>query len=84
MINKFCYFDCQFVDDVRVLIRREKVLFLLVDLLGQDRDDIVCYLVFVLRNLVIDDNNKVLIGKQIGIMLLVYVCIEIINNIQGF
>lgn len=34
-----------------------------MDLLGQDRDDIVCHSALALRNLAIDENNKALIGK---------------------
>ncbi|XP_034312898.2 catenin delta-1 isoform X3 [Magallana gigas] len=56
-----CYW--KFADDARALIRREKALPSLVDLLGQDRDDIVCHSALALRNLAIDDNNKALIGK---------------------
>ncbi|XP_022311231.1 uncharacterized protein LOC111116519 isoform X2 [Crassostrea virginica] len=56
-----CYW--KFADDARALIRREKGLPSLVDLLGQDRDDIVCHSALALRNLAIDENNKALIGK---------------------
>lgn len=81
IIYKLCYFDCQFADDARALIRREKALPSLVDLLGQDRDDIVCHSALALRNLAIDDNNKALIGKWTSTMPSVYVCIETMNNI---
>lgn len=83
IINKLCYFDWQFADDARALIRREKALPSLVDLLGQDRDDIVCHSALALRNLAIDENNKALIGIWTGTMQSIYVCIETIKNILG-
>ncbi|XP_048780708.2 splicing regulator ARVCF-like isoform X3 [Ostrea edulis] len=56
-----CYW--KFADDARALVRIEKGLPSLVDLLGQDRDDLVCHAALALRNLAIDERNKELIGK---------------------
>lgn len=56
-----CYW--KFADDARALVRIEKGLPSLVDLLGQDRDDLVCHSALALRNLAIDERNKELIGK---------------------
>ncbi|KAK3101811.1 hypothetical protein FSP39_006535 [Pinctada imbricata] len=56
-----CYW--KYADEIRSLVRKEKGLPALVDLLGQDRDSVVCHSALALRNLAIDEKNKELIGK---------------------
>ncbi|XP_062572570.1 catenin delta-2-like isoform X1 [Saccostrea cucullata] len=56
-----CYW--KFADDARALVRIEKGLPSLVDLLGQDRDDLVCHSALALRNLAIQAVIFCILGK---------------------
>lgn len=52
----------QYADTIRELVRKEKGLPFLVDLLTQESDGVVCHAALALRNLAIDEKNKELIG----------------------
>lgn len=49
--------------EVRVAVRKERGLPILVELLRMDKDRVVCAVATALRNLAIDERNKELIGK---------------------
>ncbi|BFZ04803.1 hypothetical protein BsWGS_07842 [Bradybaena similaris] len=55
--------DWQPAVDSRAMVRKEKGLPLLVDLLSAESDRVVCATATALRNLAIDDKNKELVGK---------------------
>ncbi|XP_055898976.1 splicing regulator ARVCF-like isoform X3 [Biomphalaria glabrata] len=55
--------DWQPAVESRAMVRKEKGLPLLVDLLSAESDRVVCATATALRNLAIDDKNKELVGK---------------------
>ncbi|CAG5128030.1 unnamed protein product, partial [Candidula unifasciata] len=55
--------DWQPAVDSRAMVRKEKGLPLLVDLLSAESDRVVCATATALRNLAIDEKNKELVGK---------------------
>ena len=46
------------------MVRKEKALPLLVDLLSAESDRVVCATATALRNLAIDEKNKELVGES--------------------
>ncbi|GFR67311.1 armadillo repeat protein deleted in velo-cardio-facial syndrome-like protein [Elysia marginata] len=55
--------DWQPAVESRAMVRKEKALPLLVDLLSAESDRVVCATATALRNLAIDEKNKELVGK---------------------
>ncbi|RUS70940.1 hypothetical protein EGW08_021297 [Elysia chlorotica] len=55
--------DWQPAVESRAMVRKEKALPMLVDLLSSENDRVVCATATALRNLAIDEKNKELVGK---------------------